>query len=207
MRVNDAGIDYAARWNALRRIGNSWVGRASIALPILGYLILFQEDIIRYLRLHASFCENCEVSWRLHLFYFGCCFFAVASLLYAFRCPPLINKYEGAPDFFEAEKNYFSNARNLNYLFHLIKREKGVPAFHPGNLLRHTNTETTAVEPGEMQFLAGLMGEHYVLQIRNDWFVRWTILAAYWIGFILISIPTIATFSQVLFQSLLRAIR
>jgi hypothetical protein len=92
MRINDAGIDCAAHWNALRRIGNSWIGKDSIALPILSYLILFQDDIIRYLRLHSSFCENCEVSWRLHLFYFGCCFFAVGSLLCVLTLIPLISR-------------------------------------------------------------------------------------------------------------------
>lgn len=51
--VDHSTLDYKARWNNLRNIGNSPVARASIALPILGYLIVFHRDLIDYLKIHS----------------------------------------------------------------------------------------------------------------------------------------------------------
>src|SRR5258708_2251916 len=114
--IDHGSFDYRTRWNYLRVIGNSPVARASIAVPILGYLILFHQDLINYLRFHVDFCEGCQVSWRLHMLYFGSCAFAVGAVIYGFYCPPLIKRYSGATDFFEAEKFYFTNKRNFEYL-------------------------------------------------------------------------------------------
>jgi hypothetical protein len=89
--VPKSTIFYKVRWNSLRGIGNSPVARASIAVPILGYLILFHRDLIDYLKMHAQFCDGCTVSWRLHFLYFGSCFFALGALVYGFYCPPLLS--------------------------------------------------------------------------------------------------------------------
>jgi hypothetical protein len=119
------------RWNDLRRIGNSPVARASIAIPVLGYLILFHSDLIDYLKLHGSVCKDCTVSWRLHLFYFSSCCFAFGSVVYALRCPQVIKKYGVARDYFETEKTYFCG--NLRYLFHQFDQD-GIEPADPSDL-------------------------------------------------------------------------
>jgi hypothetical protein len=129
-------LSYHARWNNLRSIGNSPLARASLAVPVLGYLVIFNSDLLSYLKIHSSFCSDCSVSWRLHFFYFGCFFFALGSLGYGVRCPNLIKTYPGATDFFEAEKNYFCNPANLLYLFDLIDASKGDRANDPHGLRR-----------------------------------------------------------------------
>jgi hypothetical protein len=47
-------IDRASRWGNLRLIGNSVASRATIAVPILGYLVLFNSYVVNALTLHSS---------------------------------------------------------------------------------------------------------------------------------------------------------
>jgi hypothetical protein len=195
--LDQKSLDYKARWNNLRTIGNSGIARASLAVPVLGYLILFNSDLVDYLRIHTSFCHNCSVSWRLNFFYFGCCFFALGSLVYGIYCPPLIKKYAGATDFFERERDYFCNPENLNYLFKLIKRDKGKDADDPHGLRFRVN-EMEVLRTENLPHLAGLMGEHYVLQNRRDKAIRELVYMSYVAGFILLAIPTLITFVLVL---------
>jgi hypothetical protein len=195
----DNTIEYSARWNNLRDMGNSYVAKASIAVPILGYLILFQSDLIEFLKMHVSVCKDCSVPWRLHTFYFASCFVAMGSVMYAWRCPPLIKKYAGATDFFEAEKNYFCNPGNLKYLFRLIRRDKGADPEDPDNL-ENLADGGIALSGGHLTALAGVMGEHYIRQNRNRPNVRIIIFSAYIFGFLILGAAAVITFFQILFQ-------
>jgi hypothetical protein len=195
----DDTIEYSARWNNLRDMGNSHVAKASIAVPILGYLILFQSDLIEFLKMHVSVCKDCSVPWRLHTFYFASCFIAAGAIMYAWRCPPLIKKYAGATDFFEAEKNYFCNPGNLRYLFRLIRRDKGADPEDPDDL-ESLADGGIALSKEHLTALAGVMGEHYVRQNRNRPTVRIVTFSAYIFGFLILGAAAAITLFQILFQ-------
>jgi hypothetical protein len=195
--------EYRARWNNLRDIGNSYVAKASIAVPILGYLILFDSDLIESLKLHSSFCRDCSVSWRLTAFYFASCFIAVGAVLYSWKCPPLIKKYAGATDFFEAEKNYFCNPNNLKYLVGLITKDKGDDPMDPHNLEEYIDAQVP-LRQEHLTALAGMMGEHYVLQNRNSPKIRIVTYFAYGVGFLILGGSAAITFLQVINHLLFR---
>jgi hypothetical protein len=197
--VDHSTLDYKARWNNLRNIGNSPIARASIALPILGYLIVFHRDLIDYLKIHSSFCDGCTVSWRLHFLYFGSCFFAIGALVYGFYCPPLIKKYAGATEFFENEKYYFTNPNNYEYLLSLIKRDRRLHSYKR-SILSSIGERRSSAEPSDLYYLGGIMGEHYVLQNMSYPKMRLVVGFCYVVGGILISIPTAGMFGQVLYQ-------
>jgi len=184
------------RWNDLRRIGNSPVARASIIVPVLGYLILFHSDLINYLQFHSSFCKDCTVSWRLHFLYFACCSFAVGSILYAWRCPEVIKSYQTARDFFESEHVYFCHPQNISYLFELFAREGAEPS-DPFNLLALAN-DSKGLGKEQASMLSGLMGQHYFVQNRRRFWSRIAVATAYALGFFLLAIPAVVTFGQVL---------
>lgn len=184
------------RWNDLRRIGNSPIARASIAVPVLGYLILFNFKVIEFLKLHASACQDCAVPWRLHLFYFACCCFAFGSVVYAWRCPLVIKKYGVANDYFETEKNYFRG--NLRYLFHQFEQE-GLDPFDPTDL-RSLALQRFNLHPDRTHELVGLMGQFYFVENRKEFASRMTVAIAYGLGFLFLAIPTAWTFGQVLYR-------
>jgi hypothetical protein len=188
-------IDRASRWGNLRLIGNSVASRATIAVPILGYLVLFNSYVVNALTLHSSLCgdSGCGVSWRLQFIYFGCCAVSVGAATYAVWCPSVIKLYPGASNFFDAEKGYFSHPTNLNYLFNLIERAKGSAAEDPFDLQMTIVARNAAVNERHTQALAGVMGEYYVLQLYANTPARVVTMAAYAIGFALLLVPTIYT--------------
>ena len=101
-------LDQVVRWTSLREIGNSPVVRLTIAIPLVGYLIIFNESLLQYLDLsrelfgrHSDVAgtNGAHVSWRLLLLYFGLCFVAAGAALYSWRCPDEIKSYRLASDY------------------------------------------------------------------------------------------------------------
>jgi hypothetical protein len=197
--VDQKSLSYKSRWNNLRSIGNSPIARASIAVPILGYIIVFHRDLIEYLKIHSSFCDGCAVSWRLHFLYFGSCFFAMGSILYGLVCPTLIKKYGGATEFFEGEKFYFTNPFNFQYLESLIRYDRRMREYAP-KVLASIGQRGTG-DPSDLYFLGGKMGEYYVLQNMSYGKTRLIVGFCYIAGSALLFIPTAWTFWQVLRQA------
>lgn len=198
-KIDQSTLGYKSRWNKLRAVGNSPVARASIAVPILGYLIIFHRDLIDYLRIHSNFCDGCTVSWRLHFLYFGSCFFAIGSVLYGLFCPALIKRYGGANDFFDSEKHYFTNPLNFDYLRALIRHDKEVHSYTPS--VRAALGNRGHGDPNDLSYLAGIMGEYYVLQNMSYPMMRRAVGFCYVLGSVLLFIPTASTFWQVLYQA------
>jgi hypothetical protein len=195
-------LDESSRWAKLRLFGNSHIAQATIAVPILGYFLLFNQYLLEYLRLHSSFCAApaCSPSWRLQLLYFGCFFMALGAAIYAIRCPTVVKIYSGASNFFEAEKMYFSAPRNLAYLFGLIERDGGKPAADPFNL-QSLIANHAALNQAHLSALADVMANYYVLQNTSRRISRIAVLLAYSLGVFLLLIPTVVTFFQILFQA------
>ncbi|WP_105404040.1 hypothetical protein [Neorhizobium sp. T7_12] len=191
-------LDHKTRWSVLRGLGNSPVAKATIAVPLVGYLLLFNAEIVKYLNLHADFCKpaGCSSSLRLFLLYLGCCSIAIGAALYNLRCPTLIKKYDSAAAFFGVERDYFCQPRNLQYLLDLIEKgtdtaplARDAPKFDYGE--RHE------VDPIR---LADPMGELYrVLNVKYFAF-RLVALISYTVGFGLLLVPTVITFIQVILE-------
>jgi hypothetical protein len=186
------------RWNDLRRIGNSPIARASVTMPVLGYLILFHKDLLEYLKLHSSFCQNCDVSWRLYMLYFACCCFAVGSLIYAWRCPRIIKSYAVSMDYIETEKAHYYGATNLEYLFELFDREKSPPADPSG--LRSKAAAGISLKQEDIPQLSDLMSQFYFIQNRRAFTSRIVVFTMYALGFLLLGIPATWTFLQILMR-------
>jgi hypothetical protein len=200
-------FDFKSRWGKLRLLGNSSIAQSTIAVPILGYFILFNSDVVEYLRLHTDFCQGkgCGISWRLYFLYFGCFFVAIGASVYGLFCPTIAKIYPGASDFFEAEKTYFSGPSNLKYLFDLIEKEKGGPVADPFQLKTHIIAAHAALNAAHVQALADIMGEYYVLQNTCKRGTRILSFLSYCCGIGLILVPTFLTFFQILARAIQNA--
>ncbi|PKR87887.1 hypothetical protein CXZ10_17325 [Pleomorphomonas diazotrophica] len=192
-----AWLEHRSRWSVLRGLGNSPIAKATIAVPLVGYLLLFNREIVQFLSLHTDFCRprSCGPSLRLLLLYLGCCSIAIGAALYGLRCPTLIKKYDSAAGFFEAEKAYFCQPRNFEYLQKLIERgteteplAKDAPMF--------SYNGRSEVDPNS---LADPMGELYRVLNVSDLKFRLPALLSYYLGKTIIIVPTVMTFFQVIF--------
>jgi hypothetical protein len=183
-----------SKWNMLRVIGGSALGKAAIAFPVLGYLILFNDYAVTYLKIHSSFCLDCSVSPRLYALYIGGFFIAVGSLLYAIFCPQVVDRHANAHDFYESEKDYYDTTEHrrflINHIIRLVINSYIAPEYmYPWRSPEEMMSETD---------LSELMGQHYFLQNRRNRTLRILIFWLYIAGFIYLLIPTVMTFYQVL---------
>ena len=86
-------------WDRLRIIGNSRLVQLTAIMPIVGYLIIFNQHVVSALHLDnslfGSITEEFLIS-RLRLLYFGLFFTGIGSLLFSLFCPPKIKQYADA---------------------------------------------------------------------------------------------------------------
>lgn len=87
-------------WSTLRSLGNSRAVQFSAIFPAIGYFILFNDEVARFLGMaaldrspnHGGLLEHL---WGLKLFflYFGLMSLGLGSALYQFKCPYIIKKH------------------------------------------------------------------------------------------------------------------
>jgi hypothetical protein len=98
------------RWTKLRALGNSPAVRLTILIPIVGYLVLLNENVLQYLDLSrevygvnaqaaaAPPISTTHVTWQLLFVYFGLSTVALAATLYALFCPEPVKRYPSSID-------------------------------------------------------------------------------------------------------------
>jgi hypothetical protein len=99
-------------WDKLRALGNSRIVQISGAFPLIGYVILVNEEAVRILRSTPFFGDRIDAapSWRLYLIYYGLMFLGAGSLVYQVRCPYIVKKYADPFDFIRTDKESYTNA-------------------------------------------------------------------------------------------------
>src|SRR5689334_18222309 len=85
-KLKDLPRRRALTWTQLRTIGHLPLMKATIFVPLIGYLIIFNETIARYLRLVWEEDATPPVPTNLLLVYFGLVCLSVGAGVYALRC-------------------------------------------------------------------------------------------------------------------------
>lgn len=93
-------------WADLRGIGNSSAVRASIVVPVIGYLIVLNSTFADYLKLHGiEWTHEPATVWdriwglKLYLIYFGLTFLGLGAAIYQWKCPHFVKKYADWVDY------------------------------------------------------------------------------------------------------------
>lgn len=175
-------------WSSLRVIGNSPIAKSALFVPVLGYFLLFNDAIAKWLRLNTQLCgENgCAGIWKLQCLYYGGCMFAVGAVLYAIRCPGAVKKYGDSTDYTAGEANAQYAHKHTHYR-DIVKIMGEIPADHPGK------------QAGDIYAVYD-----YLDEIRP--FSRRLITLMYLIGTGFIVAPTLATFCDLTFRVVYRLI-
>jgi hypothetical protein len=92
-------------WVRLRFISNSTAAKATILVPLIGYLILFNEKVVEFLNLAKDIGTHsgAEVSYRLILIYLGLCFISLGVVVYGWLCPNEVKHYGSAAAFIQGD--------------------------------------------------------------------------------------------------------
>jgi hypothetical protein len=93
-------------WASLRGVGNSPAVRASIVVPVIGYLIILNSTFADYLKLHGiEWSHEPITAWdrvwglKLYLIYFGLMFLGLGAVVYQWKCPHFVKKYSDWTDY------------------------------------------------------------------------------------------------------------
>jgi hypothetical protein len=129
-----------SRWDELRTLGNSRLVRLTVLIPIIGYMILFNDKLTEYLEFSgANFRDvfivsltnadtlSLSVAYRLYCFYFGFTFLAAASIAYAIACPSIVKAYGSAAAFYETERQIMDERRLQRMLYDIIRETDKFP--------------------------------------------------------------------------------
>lgn len=93
-------------WAELRSIGNSRLVQASILFPLVGYLILFNDEVGSFFRtgkLDAAAPSLELIGWlwarKLYFLYFGLMSLGIGSAVYSIWCPHIVKKHADFADY------------------------------------------------------------------------------------------------------------
>jgi predicted membrane channel-forming protein YqfA (hemolysin III family) len=92
-------------WVRLRFVSNSTAAKATILVPVIGYLIIFNEKVIDFLNLARAVDAHsgAEVSYRLILIYLGLCSISVGVVVYGWFCPNEVKHYGSASAYVQGD--------------------------------------------------------------------------------------------------------
>jgi hypothetical protein len=201
-------------WDQLRGIGEIKVVRLTILAPFIGYLILFNEQLIHFLNISNELlpAEYFRYFWqdtsktseelassRLFLIYFGLFFLGLGSILYGIACPHLLKRYGSSSEYLRDELTFqtkFQVQRALDELKELKSKPTHLNGLvsqfeqHFEKIKSNDNGEFSS----EFQELSkDLMIEHWKTQNVSHRLARHSTFIAYFFGFLIIAIPSIET--------------
>lgn len=188
-------------------------------VPVIGYLILFNEHFVEYFYLSEKFVWNDEkirsgsdVNYRLFFIYFGLSFIGFGSLIFQLFCPSQIKDYLSMALYVESERNMGSPAR-FQHVRDQIHTEYSRRYKNSALMSKYMHRLiTTLSEFGGKKEGAVVLGEKVVEPtevdnetLKADYFlsnirhtkIRFIITIMYALGFFMISIPTLDTFVRV----------
>jgi hypothetical protein len=106
MDGDGAAMTFLPRWSTLRIIGRSRLARATVFIPIVGYLFIFNTEITAYLKLLPIFANNPSTKdidglnlSRLICLYIGLSCIGIGSILFIIFCPLEISENSDEHEF------------------------------------------------------------------------------------------------------------
>ncbi|MEO1593928.1 MAG: hypothetical protein AAFS02_01635 [Pseudomonadota bacterium] len=202
-------------WETLRVAGTTPFARAAVAVPVLGYFILFGESANTYFRLTL----DAELSlWRVYWLYFGFTVVALAQVLFNWYCPPEI-KQHGTGYEFAAREERTINPDRINKMQELLiaqayakvrsdsdpdfqrAREfehdpkQGLPSDHYAVKLNHARADVRGLD------LPQIMARYVdAIDVQKP-ATRLIVTYLYATGLALVLVPTLATLGQVILSA------
>jgi hypothetical protein len=189
-------------WSELRAVTNSPAAKATVLIPIIGYLIIFNENVIKYLHVATdvggTIPPEGHVSSRLLLVYLGLMFIAVGAAAYQLFCPADVKHYGDTNAYVggvtSTIKDYRFRTiedRLRNSIFHeryMHIRDMYAKTWQDRDL---NDDQKAAINNGILHlYFEYLNKEHAPMRMIAGW--------AFLIGFVILSIPSIGVFARVL---------
>ncbi|MGL4974598.1 MAG: hypothetical protein ACRC56_04830 [Bosea sp. (in: a-proteobacteria)] len=218
-------FSYNFGWSDYVDVLDGWIPRLSFAMPIVGYLILFNDSIAKHLTFteltsgHSSL--GLSGGDRLKFLYLGLVFLGLANIIYRWKRPYVIRRAQDLNSYVEMGLKNFT--LNTFFELHVKIRNSGFDAYTPegdyytsdwdafyghatGDIAGERNS---GADPKRAHWVeAKAKYEHILRSILKETFFRedtrtrrgWltTCLAIAAIGYILLAVPSIDLFMRVM---------
>ena len=204
-------------WSMLRGIGNSGAAKATILIPLVGYLFLFNGQFVTWLQLHpavggvATEATQAAFGWRLLCLYYGLMLVAIATVVYAVRCPYVCKRYADAVayalDTHQIHSSAGAFAGLIGELRDVVGSSKAAPAgalqAAKGELLLlgRKDADANAWDSIELEErpsrVQRLLTAKYNLEDHSRRWARRIVVMLYAIGLVLLALPSGNLFFEV----------
>lgn len=207
-------------WSMLRGIGNSGAAKATILMPLVGYLFLFNGHFVNWLALHpavgiATEAAQATLGWRLLCLYYGLTLVAVATVVYALRCPYVCKRYADAVEYARDARSIHSSETAFLGLIGELRSVKESPSTAPESVRAAVRGELTLIGTPAQDAQAWhslqaserpsrvlrLLTAKYNVMDYSRRFARRTVAALYAFGLLLLAVPSANLFIAVTRQS------
>ena len=192
---------HRTRWFSLSAVGETaWV-KASVVMPIFGYLIVLNAELLQYAEIDSRFrILASENPWRLLCIYFGSMFVGIGSGIYQ-ACRPDTTKYGSAAGFYNVMRD-FAQSPSVGIRFAEIvlnsKSSEGMAGLRSRDRVDEISKAIISVSLVSYADVSALCG--FIAQ-NDDRSKRWaarSCRAMFDVGFVLLTIPAFLTFLGVL---------
>jgi hypothetical protein len=193
---------WQVHWTSLRPVGNSIIVKLTILVPLIGYLIIFNDKLAGYVDLvrevsglDAS--SGLSVPPRLFQIYFGLCFIAVASAIYSLACPSIIKRYASAIDLGAATTGAVGD-----YGYTIIEREVLESKYSDEYQINKKHfqkvvSQDFSIEQAKFEVNNALINIYFALKNLEKPVWRWLCALCFAIGFFVLFISSIKIFLRV----------
>ena len=188
-------------WVRLRFVSNSTAAKATILVPVIGYLILFNQSVVEFLNLAKDLdgYSGASVSYRLILIYLGLCGVSVGVLIYGYYCPNEVKHYGAAASYVagdgptlrgwvieEIERKVASNPE------YNARREE------MGRVLQRPVDSREEMEKSVEKYRLEILHLYFDFMNRSHPWARAFVVVFYALGFGLLAIPSFQVFYRVM---------
>jgi hypothetical protein len=111
MNTTCTWLETRSRWSKLRDLGQSNLVKASVLMPVFGYLLLLNEHVHHYLIIQydADWPFNYLPSmWRVWMLFYGSFLLAMGSILFTGWCPVEIKRYASEYSLVDTERPHLT---------------------------------------------------------------------------------------------------
>jgi len=202
-------------WEGLARLGRSRLVSLTIFVPVIDYMIIFNDYIIGVLELSKeifpedfSNTSDNQRQWftnieRLYLLYYGLMFLGSSSIIYQISCPPLIREYGTSRNYINEELNMMT-FRRVNSILSCMQ-ERIPKNYEKYEEISETSKDLKFYKKHPEQCEEGAHDKVITQIMLHQWeyenivrlLSRIPIAVLYTVGFILLAIPSIELFIRV----------
>jgi hypothetical protein len=195
------------RWSVLRSVGNSTAIKLTVLIPVVGYLILFNDYIVQFLDVSSSIFRRQDmlknaspaqnIPWRLMFLYFGMCHIAAASVLYSWFCPNIIKRFGSAPEYVAQDRDHIPD---FGYEFIVSEIQNSIHVDHAKRISEKHIIDSEILGPAlaNERYKLDVLSLHYIVSDYSRKSIRASTAILYAIGFGIAMVPSIEVFCRAL---------